>query len=346
MQLNSSSTALEHQCGLFASQLPKRPYATDMLGSRLLITSRRRAMRRAYIQANPPWLRVFPVFDIDRPGAALAWEDADLPAPLWTAVNVENGHAHSGWALEAPVLLGDHDRQKPMRYLCAVESMMRECLGADPSYGGLITKNPLNQRWRTLWGPPHGYSLGELAEYLPEIERHMPKRRPELVGLGRNVDTFDFLRKHAYREVRLWYAKREQGIYIAWLTHLYHTALDFTANEHPTPLDHREVHHIAKSVARWVWCRFSAAGFAAKQAARGRRGGQVSGAARRGRTAERDAAIRADREAGMTQATIAAQYGISRGRVAQIVLAKPYQIEALPSSSLPVFAEKIPRSVN
>ena len=47
------------QYGLFASQLPKRPYATDTLGSRLLITSRRRAMRRVYIQANPPWLRVF-----------------------------------------------------------------------------------------------------------------------------------------------------------------------------------------------------------------------------------------------------------------------------------------------
>ena len=57
------------------------------------------------------------------------------------------------------------------------------------------------------------------------------------------------------------------------LTHLYHRALDFTANEHPTPLDHREVHHIAKSVARWVWRRFSAEGFAAKQAARGRIGG-------------------------------------------------------------------------
>ena len=228
-------------------------------------------MRRAYIQANPPWLRVFPVFDIDRPGAAIAWEDADLPAPLWTSVNVENGHAHSGWALEAPVLLGDHDRQKPMRYLCAIESMMRERLGADPSYGGLITKNPLHQRWRTLWGPPHGYSLDELAEYLPGIERYTPKGRPELVGVGRNVDTFDWLRKYAYQEIRLWYGQREQGIYIAWLTHLYHTALNFTSNEHLIPLDHREAHHIAKSVARWVWHRFSPAGFSATQAARGRR---------------------------------------------------------------------------
>ena len=95
--------------------------------------------------------------------------------------------------------------------------------------------------WRTMWGPEHRYTLDELAEYLPGLEKHIPRKRPELVGLGRNVDCFDWLRKYAYREVRLWYAKREQGIYVAWLTHLYHRALNFTANEHPTP-HHREVH--------------------------------------------------------------------------------------------------------
>ena len=139
-------------------------------------------------------MRVFAVFDIDRPGAALAWEDTDLPSPLWTAENRENGHAHSAWCLEAPVLLGQHDRQTPMRYLCAVESAMRERLGADPAYGGLITKNPAHGHWRTLWGPEHRYTLAELAEYLPGLEKHIP-RKPELVGLGRNVDTFDWLRQ-------------------------------------------------------------------------------------------------------------------------------------------------------
>ena len=94
------------QLDLFCSGLPRRPYAVDQLGHRLLITSAPRAMRQRYIQVNPPWMRVFLVFDVDRQEAALAWEDADLPPPLWTAVNRENGHAHSGWALDAPVLLG------------------------------------------------------------------------------------------------------------------------------------------------------------------------------------------------------------------------------------------------
>ena len=141
------------QLELFTRNLPKRPYAVDQLGDRLLITSPSRALRRRHIQANPPWMRVFAVFDIDRPGAALAWEDTDLPSPLWTAENRENGHAHSAWCLEAPVLLGQHDRQTPMRYLCAVESAMRERLGADRAYAGLITKNPAHGHWRTLWGP-------------------------------------------------------------------------------------------------------------------------------------------------------------------------------------------------
>ena len=205
------------------------------------------------MQVNPPWLRVFAVFDVDRPGAMLAWGDADLPAPLWTAENRANGHAHSGWALDAPVLVGDAARVHPMRYLCAVESCMREKLHADQAYGGLITKNPVNAHWRCYWGPPVAYSLGELAEYLPGVEKHVPRRRPELVGLGRNVDCFDHLRHYAYREIRLWWSPpRERGVYVAWLTHLYHRGLSFTSDEHPVPLDHREVHCVAKSVARWV----------------------------------------------------------------------------------------------
>ena len=41
------------------------------------------------------------------------------------------------------------------------------------------------------------------------------------MGVGRNVDTFDWLRKYAYREVRLWYGRREHGVFVAWLNHLY-----------------------------------------------------------------------------------------------------------------------------
>ena len=94
------------------------------------------------------------------------------------------------------------------------------------------------------------------------------------MGLGRNVDTFDYLRLYAYREVRLWYGQRKRGVFVSWLNHLHHVGLNFTANEHPTPLDSREVHHIAKSVARWVWRRFSADRFSTWQSAQGRAAGE------------------------------------------------------------------------
>ena len=146
---SGQSSPLE-QLELFGRGLPRRPYCTDELGTRLLITSRSRAITRRYLQVNPPWLRVSTVYDVDRPGAALAWEDAGLPAPLWAATNRLNGHAHLGWALDAPVMLGLADRQRPMRYLCAVESMMRSKLEADESFGGVITKNPMHSHWRVL----------------------------------------------------------------------------------------------------------------------------------------------------------------------------------------------------
>ena len=44
----------------------------------------------------------------------------------------------------------------------------------------------------------------------------------------------------------------------------------------PCPLDHQEVKHIAKSVARYTHTRFTPEGFSAWQAAQGRKGGRVS----------------------------------------------------------------------
>ena len=198
------------RCGgrleLFTRNLPKRPYAVDQLGDRLLITSPSRALRRRLIQANPPWMRVFAVFDIDRPGAALAWEDTDLPSPLWTAENRENGHAHSAWCLEAPVLLGQHDRQTPMRYLCAVESAMRERLGADVCAGGATTldlHHPPQPHRITPTELPHQsignaeqldtwcYALDQRAGARPDIDLSPARTavsRGGLRGLDRGLD--------------------------------------------------------------------------------------------------------------------------------------------------------------
>lgn len=248
---------LDCQLDLFAPERwPKRPYCTDDLERGLRIRSLRQALTKPYIQANPPNLRVWSIHDVDRPGAAIAWESAGLPPPSWAAANRVNAHAHLVWGLSAPVLVdGLGARDAPMRYLAAIESYMREKLQADPGYTGLITKNPAHPLWRVLRGPRVAYELHELAEWLPDLEKHRPYRRPEEVGLGRNVLIFDQTRHWAYRAVRQYWGGGLRG-WNAWLSICNYKALEYNGNL-LYPLNEREVWHIAKSVAKWVWRRFT-----------------------------------------------------------------------------------------
>lgn len=292
---------------------PRRPYCTDDLANGLRIRSLAKALTHPYIQANPPNLRVWALFDIDRPAAALAWEDADLPPPTWTAINRQNGHAHSAWGLEVPVLVdGLGARDAPLRYLCAVESLMAERLQADPGFGGLITKNPAHPLWWTLRGPRLSYSLGELAEWLPGLEKHRPKRRaPDQIGLGRNVALFDRVRQWAYRAIRPYWGTGLQG-WNAWLSLCNSRALTYNA-DFLTPLNGREVWHLARSVAKWTWRNTTAEGFSAWQAAQGRKAGIASGKVRRSASEEKRAqALRMALE-GRSLREIAAELGVSLG---------------------------------
>lgn len=237
------------------------------------IRSLKQAITKPYIQANPPYLRVWSLFDVDRPGAAHAWEDANLPPPSWASINRANGHAHLVWGLTAPVLVDSEDmRQAPLRYLCAIEAAFRVKLDADQGFSGLITKNPAHERWLTLKGPRLHYDLGELSEWV-ELPKHLPKRKPEEIGLGRNVTLFESLRQYAYRKIR--YYKADVRNFVLWQSHLNNKALERNG-DFRYPLDGKEVWHIAKSVAKWTWRKFdleaSDARFSALQAHRGRLG--------------------------------------------------------------------------
>lgn len=312
---------------------PRRPYCSDDLEHGLRIRSLKQAITRTYIQANPPHLRVWSIYDVDKPyadpedtsglmtSAGLAWEDANLPPPSWAAVNRANGHAHLVYGLSAPVLVdGLGARDAPLRYLCAIESLMSEMLGADTGYSGLITKNPAHPLWRTLRGPTLAYELAYLAEYLPNIEKHRPKaRRVEEVGLGRNVTLFDSLRHWAYRNVRQY--KGEGGLrgWNAWLSATNLKGLERNGDFN-NPLDGREVWHVARSVAKWTYQRFDLAAsdkrFSALQAHRGRIGGIAKGVANEG--ARADARIMS--AAGMSQRAIAKELGVGQSTVSDWLL--------------------------
>lgn len=300
-----------------AARWPRKPYCTNDLAEGLRIRSLKHALTRKYIQANPPHLRVWSIFDIDRPGGGLAWEDANLLPPSWASVNRKNGHAHLVWGLSAPVLVDSLSaRVAPMRYLAAIESLMRERLQADPGYSGLITKNPAHPLWWTLRGPRDSYDLGELSEWLPGLEKHIPRRADpralDRVGLGRNVTLFDTLRLWSYRAVRKYWGGGLQG-WNAWLSACNNQALYMNGDLFGVnTLDGREVWHIAKSVGKWTWQNFNAGSFSKRQADLGRKGGVASGVARAAANEDKRASARLMRASGMTQQAIADELGVTQ----------------------------------
>jgi hypothetical protein len=306
------------------SRWPKKPWCSDDLGTGVKVRNLKTALTRRYIQANPPWLRVWSIYDVDRPGATLLWESENLPPPSWATTNLKNGHAHLVWGLKAPVLVDGKDmRQKPLRYLCAVEAAFRAKLQADQGYSGLITKNPKHPLWRTLYGPRADYDLAELAEWV-DLKKHIPNRKPEEVGLGRNVTLFDALRHYAYRNIR--HHKLEVRNFVLWQNHLNLKGLERNG-DFLNPMDGREVWHIAKSVSKWVWQRFDLADsdsrFAAKQAHRGRRGGVASGVSRATASEDKRASARLMRAAGMTQQAIANELDVHVNTVANWLAPTP-----------------------
>lgn len=305
------------QLELFAPErLPYRPYCTDNPEYGVRIRPRATAMRLPYLQMNPPHLRFWMLFDVDRAGAAMAWEDAYLPEPAWAAVNPANGHAHLAYALSAPVLVADNARREPIRFLQGIEGAYRHALDADRGYSGLISKNPTHARWRTLYGLQRLWDLHELAEY-GDVHRYIPKhaKKPEEYGLGRNCIVFEFVRHWAYRNIR---AAKQRGNFVLWLADCTKRGLarngDFTH-----PLDSREVGHITKSVATWVWRNLDIAKsdqrFSEKQAKRGAKGGVASGVVRAQVNEDKRATARLMDAAGRSSRQIAAELKVNQSTV-------------------------------
>lgn len=93
----------KQQLDLFES-LPHKPYCMDDKPSYMLIRSKAIAVKKPYIQVNPPLTTIYFVFDDDKGDAALSWFDANLPQPLWTTQNPLNGRCHHCYKLESHFL--------------------------------------------------------------------------------------------------------------------------------------------------------------------------------------------------------------------------------------------------
>lgn len=252
----------------FYEKLPKKPYCSDDLGRGVIIRPKRTAIQKPYIQHNPPCLVSSLVFDIDRQDAYFAWSDANLPTPTWIAKNRQNGHAHIGYMLVAPVCTTHRAKQNVIQYLAKIEQAYSLALGADRGYTGLITKNPCHGTWENHTFGVQPYELNYLADFveLQELKTDLK----EVSGLGRNCMMFDTVRFWAYEAIRVFIS----GSPDSWYAEVLKVAINANG-AFLEPLPYSEVKATAKSIARWVWRNHTAAHakFIERQTVKGRKGG-------------------------------------------------------------------------
>ncbi|CAJ1764598.1 MULTISPECIES: replication initiation protein [Aeromonas] len=272
------------QAAVFVDRIPRRPYCSDDPAQGLLIRPQATALAYRHIQHNPPPHVSCLVFDVDRKPHEQHWREGyhewrerGLPAPHWISINPENGNYHLGYLLASPVARTSAAKLKPLRYLAAIEHVLARRLGADMGYVGLITKNPVHRDWWTTWHNHAPYPLDYLAEFCPDADlaAYSRRSRKEVGGLGRNVTVFDNVREWAYSAVRAYW--RPNG-YEAWADAVRAACESANAfgREQGGPLPVSEIKATAKSISRWVWNRFTPAGFSQVQAHRGAKGGRIS----------------------------------------------------------------------
>lgn len=298
----------QQQLDLFQS-LPRRPYCMDEKPGYMLIRSKAIAIKKPYIQVNPPVTTIYFVFDDDKNDAALSWFDSNLPAPYWTTQNPENGHAHICYKLEIPLHTSEFSSVKAIKYAQAVYYAYALKMGADLSYSQLITKNPLHPQHRTTYWTDRAYSLDYLADFV-DLPKKLPKKL-EVVGLGRNVTMFEKGRRWAYRAVRDYLHHSSSSVW----EHAVKTHLEAINSTFEPPLPHSEVKATAKSIAKWVWQRFSYGEFSAIQAKRGAKGGKKGGIVRSAQYAELRIQAKLMHEQGMSIKVISETLEVHRNSI-------------------------------
>ena len=293
---------------LFIENLPKKPYCSNDLSYGLLIRPLLTAITMQHIQHNKPTSVSCLVLDLDTPFFWQLLENKVLPAPNLVAFNPENHHCHLYYNLNTPVYTCQAARQKPLRYLAAIQYALCCVWGADAAYSGLISKNPIHKHWHTIQLRAESWDLGELTDWL-ELPKKLP-RKARSVGLGRNCTLFDMLRYWAYDSVLEY---RVSSNFKTWQRDVLSAAEGF--NSFPEPLQYNEVKNTANSVAKWVWRnytkRWTDEEFSQVQANRGRMGGLKKG------HANKDKRVQAHelRAEGMTQQAIADALGVHRNTV-------------------------------
>jgi hypothetical protein len=296
------------QLKLFQDNLPKKARSCDDFDVDNKVRYITEALKKRYIQPNDFNSRSWLVYDIDR--ATCPDEirhDLHAPEPTVFVSNPKNRHAHLYYLLNTPVHNNHNSSQKALRFAAAVDHGLAHKLDADMSYVGILAKNALHKQWQVLETVAASYELHELAEYVDVKLLNTPIKKLPEYGLGRNSMLFDDVSKWAYKAIRQGWPD-----YNRWYAAVL-SRTEMLNAQFKNSMDYNEYKHIAKSIAKWTFDKFSKRGFAEWQSNNGKK----SGVARAKKSEDKRIKAIEMRVIGHSQKAIAIELDVNQSTIAR-----------------------------
>ena len=232
----------------FFENLPDYPLCTDKLEAGCRRSPKHVAINRRYIELNKKNHSItYLPYDCDSPIGMLMWHIRSLPPPTLSVSNWDNFRSHLTWELETSVHLGGNASQKAINYLDVVRRGFTQALDADPSFGGLLTKNPFSDFW---FVDPYDkvYDLDELAEAVRDITLPKKPSKKKLIEVSPDDSLFVYHNTRWYMYTITPDCSRHGELYDKADVYVRGLSTDFSLN-----LPESKIRSNAKSVSKFCW---------------------------------------------------------------------------------------------